>query len=109
MQTSMENTAFPQFWAHDDRQIALLREDALTTQEWTIKGRPNDEEFDHSHRRTVWPSAERLEEYLATGFRTSTVNEYWQFQFDHKALDQYYHERASDKKQRLYEEGRVEL
>lgn len=103
-----EEAIYPQYWLNEGKNTALVRLDEFVTEEWSSLGRPGDKEFDHRHRRTTWPDKDRLEEYLRD-FRESDLNEYWRHQFDHKSLDQWYHERANSKRQQLFDEGKLVL
>lgn len=100
----MENETHPSspvtYWVNRQEHIALVRVNEITVQGWKVQGRNVSGEFEHSHFQTIYPSRERLEEYLAKGFEPATIDDFLEHQFTHHQLDDYFREKANDYKTR---------
>lgn len=97
-------TSYPvSYWVNRQEHIALVRINPITVQGWQIKGRELAGEYDHRHFQTVYPSPERLEEYLKK-FEPSDEETFLRFQFAHYQLDDYFREKANRYRDAIYAE-----
>lgn len=95
------------YFMNTETRTALVRVTDTVCQEWQALGRgvTPDCEFDHRHRQTVWPSKERLDDYIQKNFNESTLEDYLSLQFEHHQLDDFYREKANKVKQKLWLDG----
>lgn len=83
------------YWVNDQDQIAVVRIDDITIQGWKAKGRDLAGEYEHSHFQTIYPSKERLDEYLQK-FHPGTVDDLLAYQFAQHQLDDHFRSKANE-------------
>ena len=87
-------------------RTALVRITETACQEWQALGQNvgYEAEFDHRHRQSIYPTKERLDEYIQKNFEPSTKEEYLAIQFEHHQYDDYFRGKANAVKQKQYEQ-----
>jgi len=94
-QPEKTGSAYPvTYWVNRLEGIAVVRINDTTIQGWKANGRDLSLEFEHSHFQTIYPSKERLDEYLSK-FEHSNVEEYLEYQFAQHQLDDYFRAKAN--------------
>ena len=81
------------YWINKSKTISLVRVSDIIVQGWKADGRELDKNYEHSHFQTVYPSKQRLDDYLKD-FDLSTVDDYMEIQFAQHQLDDYFREKA---------------
>lgn len=87
------------YWVNKDDSIAVVRINDITIQGWKANGRDLSLDFEHSHFQTIYPSKDRLDEYLAK-FEPSSLETYLEYQFAQHQLDDHFREKANHIKDR---------
>lgn len=96
------------YWENIAEKLVVVRVNDTTLQGWQVKGRDIEGEFEHRHFQTVYPSKERLEEYLR-GFSQTTRDVYLAYQFEHHQLDDFWRERANAIRDHQWRQGQVPI
>lgn len=85
------------YYINREKQIAIVRYSDTTVEGWRATGRRLDQDFNHGHFRSTFPSKERLDEHLRD-FEPCTIDDYLSIQFAQHSLDDHFRKLANDYK-----------